>query len=59
MSIFVHVYKELWASQLALVVKNPTDNAGDVRAWGFTHGSGRSSGGGSGNPLQWQPTEVT
>ena len=57
MSIFAHVYKELWASQLALVVKNPTANAGDVRDWGFTPGSGRSSGGGHSNPLQYSCLE--
>ena len=37
-----------WASQVALVVKNPPDNAGDI---GSIPGSGRSPGGGHGNPL--------
>ena len=35
-----------WASQLALVVKNPPPNAGDVRDTGSIPGSGRSPGGG-------------
>ena len=44
---FVH-----WASQLALVVKNMPVNAGDVKDWASTLGSGRSPGGGHGNPFQ-------
>ena len=42
-----------WASQVALVVKNPPANAGDVRDLGSIPGSGRSPGGGHGNPLQY------
>ena len=42
-----------WASQVALVVKNPTDNAGDIRDDGSIRGSGRSPRGGHGNPLQY------
>ena len=42
----------LWASQVALVVKNPPANAGDVRDRGLIPGSGRSPGGGHGNSLQ-------
>ena len=49
------------------MVKNPSANAGDVRDLGLIPGSGRSPGGGHGNPLQysclknpmdraWQPT---
>ena len=41
-----------WASQVALVVKNPADNAGDIRDASSVPGSGRSPGGGHGNPLQ-------
>ena len=41
------------ASQLALVVKNPPINAGDLRDEGLISGSGRSPGGGHGNPLQY------
>ena len=40
------------ASQVALVVKNPPANAGDIRDAGSTPGPGRSLGGGHGNPLQ-------
>ena len=42
----------IWASQVALVVKNPPVNAGDVRDVGSIPGSGRSPGGGHSNPLQ-------
>ena len=41
------------ASQVMLVVKNLPANAGDVRDLGSIHGSGRSPGGGHGNPLQY------
>ena len=34
------------------VVKNPHDNAGDIRDAGLILGLGRSPGGGHGNPLQ-------
>ena len=40
------------ASQVALVVKNPPANAGDVRDLGLIPGLGRSSAGENGNPLQ-------
>ena len=36
-----------------LVVKNPPANSGDVRATDSIPGSGRSPGGGDGNPLQY------
>ena len=36
----------------ALVVKNPPANAGDIGDAGWIAGSGRSPGGGHGNPLQ-------
>ena len=39
------------ASQVALVVKNLPASAGDVRVSGLIPGSGRSPGGGHGNPL--------
>ena len=35
-----------WASQVALVVKNPPANAGDIRDVGSISGSGRAPGGG-------------
>ena len=40
-------------SQVALVVKNPPTNAGDVRDAGLTPGSGRSTGEENGNSLQY------
>ena len=40
------------ASQVALVVKNPPANAGNVRDTGSIPGSGRYLGGGHGNPFQ-------
>ena len=49
----------LWgyALHVALVVKNPLANAGDVRDMGSIPGSGRSPGGGHGNPLQYSYLE--
>ena len=44
---------EFGASQVALVVKNPPANAGDIRVMGSIPGWGRSPGGGDGNPLQY------
>ena len=47
----------IWVSHMALVVKNPPANAGD---WGLPSsipGSGRSPGGGHGNPLQYSCLE--
>ena len=41
-----------WASQVALVVKKPPANGGDIRDKGWIPGWGRSPGGGDGNPLQ-------
>ena len=41
------------ASQVALVVKNLPANAGDIRDSSSILGSGRSPGGGHGNPLQY------
>ena len=42
-----------WASQVALVVKILPANAGNLRDMGLIPGSGRSPGGGQGNPLQY------
>ena len=39
------------------MVKNPPANAGDVRDVGSIPGSGRSPGGGHGNPLQYSCLE--
>ena len=47
-----------WSSQMALVVKNLPANAEDIlRDSGSIPGSGRSSGGGNGNPLQYSYLE--
>ena len=45
------------ASQVALVVKNPPANAGDVRHLGSIPGLGRSLGEGYGNPIQYSCLE--
>ena len=42
-----------WASQVVLIVKNPPANAGDIGGAGSIPESGRSPGGGHGNPLQY------
>ena len=46
-----------WVSQVALVVKNPCAYAGNIKRHGFHPGSGRSPGGGHGNPLQYSCLE--
>ena len=46
-----------WAAQVALMVKNPPANAGDIRDAGLVPGSGRCPGGGHGNPLQYSCLE--
>ena len=55
--LYIHTHTQIWASRVALLIKNPPDNAGDVRDMGSIPGSGRSSGGGHGNPLQYSWTE--
>ena len=45
------------ASQVALVVKNPPANAGDVGDAGLISGLGTSPGGGDGNPLPYSCLE--
>ena len=47
------VYNIFWSSQVALVVKNLPANAGDIRDADLIPGSGRSPGGGNGNPFQY------
>ena len=42
---------------MALVVKNPPANAGDIRDSGSVPGSGRSPGEGNGCPLQYSCLE--
>ena len=56
-SMFLSMPIITWASQVVLVVKNPPANAGDVREVGLILGSGRSPGGGHGNPLQYSCLE--
>ena len=46
-----------WASQEALVVKNLPAIARDIRDAGCIPGSGRSAGGGNGNPLLYSCLE--
>ena len=45
--------REMKASQVAPVVKNPPAKAGDLRDVGLIPGLGRSPGGRHGNPLQY------
>ena len=47
-----------WTSQVALLVKNPPANAGDIRASGSIPGSGKSAGEGNGTPLQYCCLEI-
>ena len=49
--------KDLRASQMELVVKNPPANAGDMKDTGSIPRSERSPGGGHGNPLQYSCLE--
>ena len=44
---------------MALVVKNPLANAGDIRDTGSIPGSGRAPGDGHGNPLQYSCLEIS
>ena len=46
------IWEDIRASQVMLVEENPPPSAGDVRKAGSIPGSGRSPGGGHGNPLQ-------
>ena len=48
-----------WASQVTPAVKNSPVNAGNIRATGLIPESGRSSGGGHGNPLLYSCLENT
>ena len=45
------------ASQVALVIKNPLANAGNIRDTRSIPGLGRSTAGGHGNPLQYSCLE--
>ena len=48
---------ESMVSLVVLVVKNLPGNSGDVRDMGLIPGSGRSPGGGHGNPRQYSCLE--
>ena len=50
-------YTAVSFSQVALVVKNLSTDAGDPRVAGSIPGSGRSPGGRHGNPLQYSHLE--
>ena len=52
---WIHV--NVWASQVALVVKNPFASAGDVIDTGFDTRLGRSPGRGHVSPLQYSCLE--
>ena len=54
---FIITIHGVWDSQMALVVKNPHANAGDVRDAGSIPGSRRSPGGGHADPLQYSCLE--
>ena len=49
--------KVKWASQVVLVVKNPSASAGDMRDLGLVPELGRSPGEGHGDPLQYSRLE--
>ena len=55
--IFEELVDPFCASQVVLVVKNLSANAGDVRGAGSIPDKGKSSGGGHGNPLQYSCQE--
>ena len=50
--IYVYTWVYICVFQVALVVKNPPANAGDIREAGSIPGLGRFPGGGHSNPLQ-------
>ena len=52
-----HPLQYSWVFQVALVVKNPLANVGDIRDVGSIPGSGRSPGEGIGNPLRYSCLE--
>ena len=51
--ILLRSHSKLRASQVAIVVKNLPARAGGTRGKGLIPGSGRSPGGGNGNPFQY------
>ena len=53
----IYIYDIFGVSQVALVVKKPPANAGDIRDTSSIPESERSLGGGHGNPLQYSCLE--
>ena len=51
-TLLIYTFYGLWASPVAQLAKNLPANAGDTKDTGLIPGSGRSPGGGNGNPLQ-------
>ena len=56
-NFWTHLAVFVGAPQVPLVLKNPPATAGDIRDLGLIPGSGRSPGGGNGNPLQYSCLE--
>ena len=54
---FAILLKVSWASQVALLAKNPPANAGDIEMVVLIPSSGRLPGGENGNPLQYSCLE--
>ena len=58
---YENIYRDVYicrqAFQVALVIKDPPVNAGDIRDVDLIPGLGRSPGGGHGNPLQYSCLE--
>jgi len=57
MYIYGYTYAYVWTSQVALLVKYQSANAGDLRDLGLISGLKRSSGGAHGNSLQYSCLE--
>ena len=55
--LIILLYHDCGASKVVLMVKNPLANAGNKTDVGRIPGSGRSPGGGNGNPLQYSCLE--
>ena len=55
----IHIHIHVWASWVALVVKNLPANAGDIRDTGLIPGLGRAPRGGHSDPLQYSCLENT
>ena len=55
--LYIYIYIYIYTSQVALVVNNLPASAGIIRDTGSVRRSGRSPGGGHGNPLQYSCLE--